>query len=775
MEIYDSIFEEIDTEDCGQMYLYGAGVAYKYLRQYYRRSPLNGRYKAVPQLLSEMGDVFENMKATVVKEPILENEDFMQGMTDVWEFVRDFIDDNNSYPKPSEAEATLEQGVTKIRFREFVLVAGADFYAEMRSGDQPAVQWLESFNRIIWTMVATQTRGYGLYIPFYGHIDPWHPDVFETLFSTTVPYEEYETDIKMIRCVFENEHVFSFDIDFWCDDGDDDWGYKEEVDESKDIFSKENYISAFDLNSLLEDFSADDHGGVFWTDEEAYRNSLYFAFCIYRYTYIRKRVDPSEFQKYKPKKKDERKHILALENKIENMAYKLSDSIKEKINEALSGNAEVTYQLADIVSDETNFISDELDLMELAVYYGKYEAVKEIVDNCMSLFGERARRRWGVEKLAEITGRKVSDILYEYAQEYKNKSLDKEESFPQDDAIKAKYLYDRSVKEGHQLDYNEYRYFHNDELRGIELIKEFTKIAEYMIIDHKRKDGDDDWGYYASGYLNPYVCYVFGNLLHSYKNESLAFSYYMIGAERGVKDRELIALEETGRYFTALDDYPYNVLFKLFYALGQMYEHGEGTDINLDKALEYYRQAAEHGMAEAQLAMAELTEKIYLGAKGRSKAAELYNALDDTDRFSSSESSLSAPEIWGLRYKNGYGVDRSLEKAVEWYEKAIETGERSVALRHLGDIYKEKYNNIRKAYEYYLRGTKTGDPDMLYLVAEMYLNGTMGVKNESLAMKYALKAVKRGSLSAMRIMGDIALNNGDKESAELWYAGAKIG
>ena len=464
-----------------------------------------------------------------------------------------------------------------------------------------------------------------------------------------------------------------------------------------------------------------------------------------------------------------------LENKIENMAYKLSDSIKEKINEALSGNAEVTYQLADIVSDETNFRGDELDLKELAVYYGKYEAVKEIVDNCMSLSHERERRRWSVKKLAEITGREVSDILFEYAHEYKNKSLDKDESFPQDDAIKAKYLYDCSVKEGHQQDYNEYRYFHNDELRGIELIEEFTKIAEYMIIDHKRREGDDDWGYYASGYLNPYVCYVFGNLLHRYKNETLAFSYYATGAERGVKDRELIELEATGRYFTALDDYPYDVLFQLFYVLGQMYENGEGTDIDLDKALEYYKQAAEHGMAEAQLALAALTEKIYPGAEDRRKAVELYAALDDTDSFTSPESRLSAQEIWGLRYENGYGVEQSLEKAVEWYKKALENGENSIALRHLGDIYKDKYNNIVKAYEYYLRGTKTGDPDMLYLVAEMYLNGIMGIKDESLAMKYALKAVKRGSLSAMRIMGDIALNNGDKESAELWYAGAKIG
>ncbi|MBR1433094.1 tetratricopeptide repeat protein [Ruminococcus sp.] len=758
MEIYDTIFEEIDTDDCVQMYLYGAGVAFKYLRMYYRRSPLNGGYKAIPQLLREMGDVFESMKATVVREPILDNEDFLQGMTDVWAFVGDFIKDNNSYPKPSEIESMLENGVTKIRFREFVLVAGTDFYAKMRSGNQPVVQWIDSFRRIILTMSANDWDC----SPFYGYIDPWHPDVLETLFSTTVPNDEYEIDIKMIRCVFENERFFCFDFEYWYDDGDDDWGYEEEVDESKEIFSKDNYISAFDLNSSLLDFSDEDYGGIFSTNEEAYRNSLYIAFCIYGYGYIRDRADPAEFQKYKPKKKDEEKHILTLENKIGSEAGKFNDSVISRINEALSGNAETAYMLADIISDETHSIEDKLDFMELSVYYGKRETINEIVDICISVHGERERTRWGVKTLAGNTGLKVSDILFDYAKKYKNRSLDNEESFPQEVAKKAKNLYDYSVKEGRQLEYNEYRYFHDDELRGIELIEEFTKTAEYMITDHYNEEGFG--GYFTSLYLTPYVCNVFGNLLRRYKIAELAFSYYSTGEQAGIAHKDVIEV-----------DYPRDVLFQVYYALGQMYENGEGTDIDLDKALEYYKQAAEQGMGEAQLSMALLVQRKYSGEEGRINAAGLYSSLDDTNKYSSPESSLSAQEIWGLRYENGYGVEQSFEKAVECYENAIETSERSIALRHLGDIYKNKYSNIEKAYEYYLRGTKTGDPDMLCFVAEMYLNGTMGAKNESLAMKYALKAVKRGSLSAMRIMGDIALNNGDKESAELWYAGAKIG
>ncbi len=613
-------------------------------------------------------------------------------------------------------------------------------------------------------------------MPFYGHIEPWHPDVFEVLFSATVPGNEYEADIMMLRSLFEDNYFLRFDFDYWCN-AERDWDDEEEVDETKEIFTKENYVSYWDLNSRLINFSNENFGGIFSTDEEACRNSLYVAFCIYHYRYVREIADPSEFQMCKPKTNDEQQRIRCLENKIRSYADRLSNSAREKMEEALSGNAEVTYQFAGILSSETDLFEElsVLDIKELSVYYGKHEAIKEIVDKSMYWSDEREHRRWGVKKLADLTGRKISDILFDYAEKNKNESLDKNERYPSDKARKAKSLYEYSVKEGRRIEYNEYRAFHNDELRGAELIEEFTKTAEYMITDHERKKNDYDDGYHSSWYLNPYVCYVFGNLLRRYKNESLAFNYYMTGVERGIKDIPLIELEATGRYFTALDYYPYDVMFQLFYVLGKMYENGEGTDIDLDKALEYYKQASKHGIAEAQLAMAELTEKIYPGAEGRRKATEMYAVLDDTDSFSSPESSLSAQEIWGLRYENGYGVEQSLEKAVEWYEKAIETGERSVALRHLGDIFKDKYNDMAKAYEYYIRGTKTGNPDMLYLVAEMYLNGRIGVKDESLAMKYALKAVKRGSLSAMRIMGDIALNNGDKESAELWYAGAKIG
>ena len=764
MKIYDTIFDEIDTCDNVQMYLYGAGAAFKYLRLYYRRSPLNGMYKGVAQLISEMNKVTEDMKAKVVKEPGLDHNDFLQGITDVWDFVRDYIDDNNSYPKPSEIEPMLEDSVKKIRFRDFVLVAGSDFYAGLRSGKQPMVQWLEAFRDIIWTMVATETRGYGYYMPFYGHIELWSPDVFEVLLSTAVPCEEYEIDIKMIRSVFEDYYFLRFDFDYWCN-AERDWDDEEEVDETKEIFTKENYVSYWDLNSRLINFSNENFGGIFSTDEEACRNSLYVAFCIYHYRYVREIANPSEFQMCKPKTNDEQQRIRCLENKIRSYADRLSNSVREKMEEALSGNAEVTYQFAGILSSEIDLFEElsVLDIKELSVYYGKHEAIKEIVDKSMYWSDEREHRRWGVKKLADLTGRKISDILFDYAEKNKNESLDKNERYPSDKARKAKSLYDYSVKEGRRLEYNEYRAFHNDELRGTELIEEFTKTAEYMITDHERKEDDDDHGYHASWYLNPYVCYVFGNLLHRYKNETLAFSYYMTGAEIWTDGRGLVN-----------PDYPRYVLYPICYALGQMYENGEGTDTDLDKAMKYYGMAAEHGMAEAQLAKARLVQKICPSNEGMQKAAELYYALDDTDKFSSSESSFSAQEIWGLRYENGYGVERSIEKAIEYYEKALESGESSIALRHLGDIYKTEYNNIGKAFEYYLRGTETGDPDMLCLVAEMYLNGSAGVRDESLAMKYALKAVKRGSLSAMKIMGDIARNNSDEESAALWYAGARI-
>lgn len=45
---------------------------------------------------------------------------------------------------------------------------------------------------------------------------------------------------------------------------------------------------------------------------------------------------------------------------------------------------------------------------------------------------------------------------------------------------------------------------------------------------------------------------------------------------------------------------------KAFLYLGYMFEYGEGQDINIEKALEYYKKAASAGLDEAKSRIAEI-------------------------------------------------------------------------------------------------------------------------------------------------------------------------
>ena len=62
-----------------------------------------------------------------------------------------------------------------------------------------------------------------------------------------------------------------------------------------------------------------------------------------------------------------------------------------------------------------------------------------------------------------------------------------------------------------------------------------------------------------------------------------------------------------------------------------MYDHGHGVDVDYKKAIEWYKKAAEQGLASAQFNL-------------------------------------------GNMYYHGQGVDMNYKKAIEWYEKAAKQG-----------------------------------------------------------------------------------------------------
>ena len=100
------------------------------------------------------------------------------------------------------------------------------------------------------------------------------------------------------------------------------------------------------------------------------------------------------------------------------------------------------------------------------------------------------------------------------------------------------------------------------------------------------------------------------------------------------------------------------------YLLGQAYELGMGTDPRTDKALEQYEKAANFGHPKAMLALSEL----YL----RSKKDGLQSFYWLTEAAQAGEP--QAEFLLGGTYYYGEGVQKDLDQAKRWFERAEKHG-----------------------------------------------------------------------------------------------------
>ncbi len=116
------------------------------------------------------------------------------------------------------------------------------------------------------------------------------------------------------------------------------------------------------------------------------------------------------------------------------------------------------------------------------------------------------------------------------------------------------------------------------------------------------------------------------------------------------------------------------------FAVGEAYELGLGTTPDLFSAAKWYRDVALKGNLEAQYRLAKI---IRDGAKGlRKDLPSAVTLLTDA----ATKSHAGAQFEMGLMYEAGLGVEKSDEKAIEWYGKASGQGHAG-AQRNLGLMY----------------------------------------------------------------------------------------
>jgi tetratricopeptide (TPR) repeat protein len=123
-------------------------------------------------------------------------------------------------------------------------------------------------------------------------------------------------------------------------------------------------------------------------------------------------------------------------------------------------------------------------------------------------------------------------------------------------------------------------------------------------------------------------------------------------------------------------------------------------------------------------------------------------------------------------------VEKSAEKAVEWFTRAAEKGD-ATAMSNLGVRYDDGdgvEKNSEKAVEWYTRAADLGHATAMYNMGVCYEHGTGVEKSAEKAVEWYTRAAEKGDGQAMRDLGECYENSyGVEESAKKaveWYARA---
>ena len=250
------------------------------------------------------------------------------------------------------------------------------------------------------------------------------------------------------------------------------------------------------------------------------------------------------------------------------------------------------------------------------------------------------------------------------------------------------------------------------------------------------------------------------------------------------------------------------------YLEGRKLAFGEGCQIDMIRARELYRKAADLGDPRA---LAWKARSIYRGTRGFSKdEAEARKILQEIepqlremglkkqpDALGSLCRTLATidpktrgqeafelakknaidgkPSDWdtmGWLFQDGIGVLKDEKEAVKWYTKAAEQGDVS-AMSNVGWCY-ETGNGVTKdekeAVKWYTKAAEKGDAIGQRCLGWCYASGTGVTKDEMEAVKWYTKSAEQGNSVGQRRLGWCYANGvgvaKDEKEAVKWYTKA---
>ena len=181
-----------------------------------------------------------------------------------------------------------------------------------------------------------------------------------------------------------------------------------------------------------------------------------------------------------------------------------------------------------------------------------------------------------------------------------------------------------------------------------------------------------------------------------------------------------------------------------------------------DKALKYYKYAAENNDSQAQFSLGAM----YSMGKG---VTQNYAEAVKWYLKSANQGNVSAQYNIGIMYDKGHGVKQDYSEANKWYQKAAEQGYASAQFNLGWNLCKGNgvTQNYKETLYWWLKAANLGNADAQYNVGVMYHNGYGVKQNYSEALKWYTKASGQGYTSALYNLGIIYANGTGMKSQNI--------
>ena len=189
---------------------------------------------------------------------------------------------------------------------------------------------------------------------------------------------------------------------------------------------------------------------------------------------------------------------------------------------------------------------------------------------------------------------------------------------------------------------------------------------------------------------------------------------------------------------------PVDIRSYVQYRIGKMYYCGLGTEQDYEKAFLWYQKSSSQGHPYASYSVGQMYSKgEYVTANEEATQKYYKEALSG---FLELESKNQAADNLlykiGSMYKNGLGIEVDMDKAIYYFQRSAELGNRNakriLSLEYISGEHMEQ--NIEKGLAMLTECADSGDSMSCYKLGKIYFNGEIVLQDLYKAEKYLMSA-----------------------------------